>query len=81
LDYSQLGSGPIYRAPILLANRDATAPALRGHWDGVVFAPVRQRRNVTLKEVDNASHGFSDSASKEWLKEQVLQALSAICQN
>lgn len=66
---------------ILLANRDTTALAFLGHWGSVAFAPVRQRPNVTLKEVDSASHSFSDSASKEWLKEQVLQALSAICQN
>jgi exosortase A-associated hydrolase 1 len=66
---------------ILLANRDTTALAFMGHWGSVAFAPVRQRPNVTLKEVDSASHSFSDSASKDWLKEQVLQALSAICQN
>jgi exosortase A-associated hydrolase 1 len=66
---------------ILLANRDTTALAFRSHWGSVAFAPVRQRPNVTLKEVDSASHSFSDSASKEWLKEQVLQALSHICQN
>jgi hypothetical protein len=65
---------------ILLANRDTTALAFRSHWGCVVFAPVRQCADVMLKEVDSASHGFSDSASKDWLKEQVLQALSPICQ-
>jgi exosortase A-associated hydrolase 1 len=61
---------------ILLAKRDTTALAFRGHWDGAAFAPVRQRAGVSLEEIDSASHSFADMGSKEWLLEQVTQGLS-----
>ncbi len=61
---------------ILLARRDTTALAFRGHWEGAAFAAVRQRPGVLLEEIDSASHSFADTASREWLLAQLVKGLS-----
>jgi len=63
-------------ATILLATRDTTALAFKGHWTSPAFAAARRRADIKTEEIDSASHGFADAGSKEWLVARVLLALS-----
>lgn len=60
---------------ILVANRDTTALAFMASWKSTDFADVRDRSNITLSELDSASHSFADERSKKWLRDQILKSL------
>jgi exosortase A-associated hydrolase 1 len=62
-------------ATILLASRDTTAMAFRAEWNGAAFDSARQQAGIMVAEVDTASHGFADKASKDWLRGQIMAAL------
>lgn len=60
---------------ILLANRDTTALAFMASWKSEDFAEVRDRSNITLSQLDSASHSFADEQSKKWLQNQIVELL------
>lgn len=62
---------------ILLARRDTTALAFYGVWHEASFAPVRTKADITLEQMDSASHSFADATSKAWVIERIEQALLA----
>ena len=61
---------------ILLARRDTTALAFQGAWHDKSYAAVRAKANITLEQLDSASHSFADAASRAWLIERIERALS-----
>lgn len=61
---------------ILLARRDTTALAFYGVWHDASFAPVRAKANISLEQIDSASHSFADAVSKAWLIEKIEAQLS-----
>jgi exosortase A-associated hydrolase 1 len=64
--------GPIH---IILAAGDATALAFADAWQGVSFAPARERPNITVQTIDSASHSFASDSDYDALKHAVLNAL------
>lgn len=61
---------------ILLARRDTTALAFASVWHDASFAGVRTKANISLEQVDSASHSFADNVSQAWLIEQLTGQLS-----
>ncbi len=61
---------------ILLARRDTTALAFQSVWHDKSYSAVRAKANVTLEQIDSASHSFADAVSRAWLVERIERALS-----
>jgi len=62
---------------ILLAERDATARAFLDQYRGTAGAPLRQCPNITLSNLDSASHSFASPDDHDWLLRRILDALPA----
>ncbi len=60
---------------IVIAKRDTTALEFMSAWSGNGYSAVRRKANITLSNIDTASHSFSDAASKAWLIDQILGKL------
>lgn len=60
---------------ILLASRDTTARAFLATWNSKDFADVKALPNITTETLDSASHSFADAHSKNWLENQLLEAI------
>jgi len=62
-------------ARILLAKRDTTARAFLAAWNSADFEPLRRKTATSVEMLDSASHSFADVEAKNWLTEQLLDAL------
>jgi exosortase A-associated hydrolase 1 len=62
---------------IFIARRDTTALAFMAAWADDAFKPVRAKANITVEQINSASHSFADKAAKDWLIEHILSALRA----
>lgn len=62
---------------ILLANRDTTALAFKASWVSDQYKGLRRSSNISLSELDSASHSFADEKSKKWLETNILRVLEA----
>jgi exosortase A-associated hydrolase 1 len=60
---------------ILLATRDGTAIAFADQWDKPDFAEARSRPDVTIEQIDSASHSFVGDADYAALKAAILASL------
>ncbi len=63
------------RIDILIAQKDTTALAFIASWKSSDYAELRERPNLSLLELDSASHSFADEKSKIWLQERILECL------
>lgn len=59
---------------LLIAKGDNTAIAFMDAWKRPAFDPLRQRARVQERDTD--SHSFATAADKDWLFEQVKEALA-----
>jgi exosortase A-associated hydrolase 1 len=59
---------------ILLAKGDNTAIAFTDAFKGAAFDAARAQ--VTIAQIDSASHSFASQADKDWLLERVLERLA-----
>jgi exosortase A-associated hydrolase 1 len=66
-------SGPV---SILLAKRDATAIAFIEEWKKPAFSGARSRSDITIRELDSASHSFSGATDHAILVETLLGVLA-----
>lgn len=73
---AQSMSASILPARILVARRDNTALSFMSAWSDDIFAPVRERANVTVEQVESASHSFADAEARAWLYGQIGTMLS-----
>ncbi len=60
---------------LLLAKRDTTARAFLAAWNSRDFERPRSNSAIRIETIDSASHSFADVASRDWLAEQILEAL------
>lgn len=62
---------------VLLASRDTTAQAFLAAWNSKDFADAKALPNITIETLDSASHSFADGHSKDWLENQLLEAIQS----
>lgn len=62
---------------ILLAKHDGTAVAFADQWSGPAFATVRTRANISVQQLDSASHSFASDDDYAALKAAILNQCAA----
>jgi exosortase A-associated hydrolase 1 len=60
---------------ILIARQDTTARAFMSAWKTEAFTIARNKANIEIASFDTPSHSFADAPSKQWLYNQVANAL------